>query len=41
MHEWKRNACRNLVRKAEEKRLLGRPKSTWEVNIKMNLGEIG
>ena len=30
-----------LVGKTEGKRLLGRPKHTWEDNIKMNLQEIG
>jgi hypothetical protein len=37
----KRNACRILVRKLEGKRPLGRPRRTWEDNIKMSLKEIG
>jgi hypothetical protein len=36
----KRNAYRILVGKPEGKRLLGRPRSTWMDNIKMDLGEI-
>jgi hypothetical protein len=31
----------NLVRKPEGKRPLGRPRRTWEDNIKMHLIEIG
>jgi hypothetical protein len=37
----KRNACRILVGKPEEKRPLGRPRRRWVDNIKMNLREIG
>jgi hypothetical protein len=32
--------CRILVRKSEGKRYLGRPRSRWEDNIKMDLREI-
>jgi hypothetical protein len=37
----KRNAYRILVGKPEGKRPLGRPRSKWEDNIRMDLGEIG
>jgi hypothetical protein len=37
----KRNACRLLVGKPEEKRPLGRPRRRWVNNIGMDLGEIG
>jgi hypothetical protein len=37
----KRNAYRILVRKAEGKRPLGRPRHRWVDNIKMDLREIG
>jgi hypothetical protein len=37
----KRNAYRVLVEKPEGKRLLGRPRSRWVDNIKMDLREIG
>jgi hypothetical protein len=37
----KRNACRILVGKSEGKRLLGRPKRRWVVNIKIDCREIG
>jgi hypothetical protein len=37
----KRNACRILVGKPEEKRPLGRPRLRLVVNIKMDLREIG
>jgi hypothetical protein len=37
----KRNGCRFLVGKAEEKRLLGRPRRRWVDNIRMDLGEVG
>jgi hypothetical protein len=33
----RRNADRDLVRKPEGKRKLGRPKRRWEDNIKMGL----
>jgi hypothetical protein len=33
----KRNACRVLVGKPEEKRPLGKPGIKWEDNIKMDL----
>jgi hypothetical protein len=36
-----RNADIILIGKYEEKRLLGRPRRSWEDNIRMNLGEIG
>jgi hypothetical protein len=35
-----RNAYRLLVRKPEMKRLLGRPRHRWEVNIRMDIKEI-
>jgi hypothetical protein len=37
----KKNAYRILVGKPEGKRPLGRPRSRWEDNIKMDLREIG
>ena len=37
----KRDVCRVLVGKPEVKRLLGRPRSRWEDNIKMDLQEVG
>jgi hypothetical protein len=37
----KRNACRLLVGKPEGKRPLGRPRSRWVDNIRMDLGEVG
>jgi hypothetical protein len=37
----KRNVCRLLVGKSEEKRPLGRPRCRWIDNIKMGLLEIG
>jgi hypothetical protein len=37
----KRNACRLLVGKTEEKRPLGRPRRRWVDNIRMDLGEVG
>jgi hypothetical protein len=37
----KRNTCRSLVGNPEGKRPLGRPRSRWVDNIKMDLGEIG
>jgi hypothetical protein len=36
-----RSACRVLVGKPEETRPLGRPRSRWEYNIKMDLLEVG
>ena len=36
-----RNAYRVLVGKPETKRSLGRPRHTWEDNIKMDLKEVG
>ena len=36
-----RNAYRVLVGKTEGKRPLGRPRRRWEVNIKMDLREVG
>jgi hypothetical protein len=37
----KRNAYRLLVRKPEEKRPLGRLRSRWVDDIRMDLGEVG
>jgi len=37
----KRGVYRHLVGKLEGKRPLGRPKRRWEVNIKMDLQEVG
>jgi hypothetical protein len=37
----KRNEYRILVEKPEGKRTLGRPRSRWIDNIRMDLGEIG
>jgi hypothetical protein len=37
----KRNACSLFMGKSEGKRPLGRPRSRWVDNIKMDLGEIG
>jgi hypothetical protein len=37
----KRNAYRILVGKPEGKRPLGRPRRTWEDNIRMDLRETG
>ena len=39
--EQSRNAFRDLVGKPEGKRPLGRPRRTWEGNIKMDLKEVG
>jgi hypothetical protein len=36
-----RGAYRGLVGRRESKRPLGRPRRTWEDNIKMDLGKIG
>jgi hypothetical protein len=36
-HGAKRNACRILLEKSEGKRPLGRPRRSWEINIKMDL----
>ncbi|KAJ4443963.1 hypothetical protein ANN_05752 [Periplaneta americana] len=36
-----RNAYRVLIGRAEEKRLLGKPRRRWEDNIKMELREVG
>jgi hypothetical protein len=41
IHGKKRNAYSTLVGKPEEKRPLGRPRRTWDDNIKMHLREIG
>ena len=40
-HVWgeRRGVYRVLVRKPKGKRLLGRPKRRWDVNIKMDLQE--
>jgi hypothetical protein len=40
-NEENRNAYRILVRKPEGKGPLGRPRCTWENNIKMDLRELG
>jgi hypothetical protein len=40
-HGRKRNTCRILVEKPEEKRPVGRPRRRWEDNIKMDLRELG
>jgi len=37
----RRGVYRVLVGKPEGKRLLGRPKLTWEDNIKIDLQEVG
>jgi hypothetical protein len=37
----KRNAYKLLVGKSEGKRPLGRPRSRWVDNIRMDLGEVG
>jgi hypothetical protein len=37
----RRGVYRVLVEKPEEKRLLGRPRRRWEVNIKMDVQEVG
>jgi hypothetical protein len=39
--EKKKNAYRILVGNPEGKRLLGRPRSRWEDNIRMDLRDIG
>ena len=36
-----RGVCRVLVGKPEGKRRLGRPRRSWEDNIKMDLQEVG
>jgi hypothetical protein len=36
----KRNACRLLVGKPEGKRPLGKPRSRWVDNIRMDLGDV-
>jgi len=36
-----RGVCKFLVGKPQGKRPLGRPRSRWEVNIKMDLQEVG
>ena len=36
-----RGVYRVLVRKPQEKRLLGRPRRRWEDDIKMDLQEVG
>ena len=37
----KRGVCRVLVGKRQGKRPLGRPRRSWEDNIKMDLQEVG
>jgi hypothetical protein len=37
----KRNACRLLVRMPEVRRPLGRPRSRWLDNVRMDLVEVG
>ena len=39
--EQSKNAYRVLMGKPESKRPLGRPRHTWEDNIKMDLREVG
>jgi hypothetical protein len=39
--EMKRNACRVLLGKPEEERLLRKPRHRWKHDIKMELKEIG
>ena len=39
--EERRSVRRDLMGKPEGKRLLGRPRSRWEYNIKMGLQEVG
>jgi hypothetical protein len=39
--EEKRNTCRILVGKPEGNKPLGRPRRSWEDNIRMDLREIG
>jgi hypothetical protein len=39
-HYAKRNACRILVRKPEERRPLGRSRRRWEYNIELDLTDI-
>jgi hypothetical protein len=41
MNRARRNACRILVGKPEEKRPLGRPRCRWMDNIKMDFREVG
>jgi hypothetical protein len=40
-HGGKRNVCRILAGKPEEKILQGRRRTKWEDNIKMDLRDIG
>ena len=37
----RKGVYRVLVRKSEEKRQLGRPRLTWDYNIKIDLQEVG
>ena len=37
----RRDVCRVLVGKSEGMRPLGRPRHRWEINIKMDLQEVG
>jgi hypothetical protein len=37
----RRDACRVLMRKAERKRLFGRPKHRWEDNVNIDVQEVG
>jgi len=37
----RRGVFKDLVRKSEEKRPLGRPRSRWEDSIKLDLQEVG
>ena len=39
--DMERGVYRDLVRKTEGKRPLGRPRRRWEDNIKMDLQEVG
>jgi len=36
-----KNVCKTLVGKSEGKRTFGRPRCTWEDNIRMDLKEMG
>jgi hypothetical protein len=36
----RRGACRVLMRKAEEKRPLGKPRHRWEDNIKIGFQDV-
>jgi hypothetical protein len=40
-HAWERKVYKVLVRNPEGKRPLGRPRSSWEDGIRMDIREIG